>query len=193
MGICGTTWATPTCAPGTWDARIASYRQGASLQPRNQDIQANLSFARQSRKDALESNEASPVRSLFFWYFGTSRLELLQLLVLSNLLFWTLLWLRQRRPASELLGWSATLAGILFLVFALSFGHRLLFPERVAVVIAPEVAVRAGTNEEATVRFKLHAGAEVSWNTIRDDWVRIMLPDGKQGWLNKSDLKTLRI
>jgi hypothetical protein len=35
------------------------------------------------------------------------------------------------------------------------------------------------------VRFKLHAGTEVKVKDRRPGWLRIVLPDGQQGWVEE--------
>ena len=58
-------------------------------------------------------------------------------------------------------------------------------PTRVAVVVPQEIDVYSGTDRESVVRFKLHAGTEVRLAAERDDWLRIELPDGQQGWIER--------
>ena len=52
-------------------------------------------------------------------------------------------------------------------------------------MVPQEVDVLTGPGSEAVVHFKLHAGTEVEVRDERDSWLRIALPDGKQGWLER--------
>lgn len=163
---------------------VAAFRSSAALLPRNGDVKANLTFARQSARDAITPPVPSvAMRTLFFWHFGLSRPELLNLLLASNLLFWALLALRLFVRRSEVLQWA--LIGVLIVVvaFGVSVSVRYLRPDRVAVVTASEIEAHSGTAEDTLVRFKLHAGSELKMVEEREGWLRVELPDAQQGWI----------
>ena len=163
---------------------IASYLRAESALPRDQDLRANLAFARKSAEDALAPPEPSAViQTLFFWHFGLGRRELLAAVAVSSLLLFGFLAARLWRPRSELLRWGAVVALLLLVATAGSLAVHLLAPARVAVVVPQEIEVHSGTGADTVVRFKLHAGTEVRALERREDWIRIALPDGQQGWL----------
>ncbi|MGB6994831.1 MAG: SH3 domain-containing protein, partial [Thermoanaerobaculia bacterium] len=64
------------------------------------------------------------------------------------------------------------------------FVHR-LFPLQVAVVVPQEIEARTAPDPDSVVRFKLHAGTEVQVKDRRPGWLRIVLPDGQQGWVEE--------
>lgn len=179
---------------------IASYRRAQVFLPRDQDIEANLRFARSSTKDALAPPEPHPIVStLFFWHHGMSRGELGTLFLILNLLFWGVLGLRLYRPGSELLRW-ATFGLLLFL---LGTGGSLLVhylaPTEVAVILPGEIEARSGTSPSDVVLFKLQAGAEVRVVDRREGALRIALPrngepaDGQgDGWISAADAAVVR-
>ena len=163
---------------------IASYLRAESALPRDQDLRANLAFARKSAEDALAPPEPSAViQTLFFWHFGLGRRELLAAVAVSTFLLFGFLAARLWRPRSELLRWGAVVALLLLVATAGSLAVHLLAPTRVAVVVPQEIEVHSGTGADTVVRFKLHAGTEVRALEQREDWIRIALPDGQQGWL----------
>ncbi len=166
---------------------IATYRQAHSLLPRDQDILANLDFARQSTKDDIAPPTASTaLRTLFFWHYSLSVRELAWIVLVLNLLFWSALALRRRRLDSEILRWTVTGLLALLLAGGGSLAAHTLFPAKVAVVLPVEVEAKSGTSVDAVVRFKLHAGTEVEVVEQRPGWVRIALPDGQQGWIEEA-------
>jgi hypothetical protein len=163
---------------------IASYLRSRALRPRDAEVQANLAFARQSTRDAIEPPEPSAVLStLFFWHFRLSQRELAIALAVVNLLFWSALVLGLAWPRRELIRW---LAGLLLLVL-LAVGTSLLvhrFAAReVAVIVPQELSAHTAPEEGSVVRFKLHAGTELPVEDWRQGWVRVSLPDGQQGWI----------
>jgi len=179
---------------GDLGGAIAAYLSSQSVMPRSEDVRANLAFARQSTKDAIEPHQsAAVVRTLFFWHFGLSKKELLQGAFIVNLLFWMFLAWRFARPQSELPRWAAMVTFAVLVALGASAALRLAAPRRVAVVSPEEISVHAGIGRDAVVRFKLHAGTEMQWLETRDEWLRVELPDGKQGWVSSDDVHTLTL
>lgn len=172
---------------------IASYRRALRLQPRNADARANLAFARQSARDAIAAPEPGPVvRTFFFWHVGLSRSEAVRLGAVTNLLFWLVLLLALVRPSAELLrGVAAALLVVTLALFGSALA-RSLAPGQVAVVVPQEVDVYSGTDSEAVLRFKLHAGTELRLREEREGWVRVELPDGEQGWMERAFVEIVR-
>jgi hypothetical protein len=169
---------------GRLGAAIASYRRAAVLAPREEDLEANLRFARESARDALEPPRPGAVRrTLFFWHYSLSRSETLRLAIAVNLMLFGALSLLLRRRHSEPLRWLAAASAIVLVALGGSLLVRWLLPLRVAIVLPAEVEVHSGTDRDTVVRFRLHAGTEVRTVEERGDWVRIVLPDGEQGWL----------
>lgn len=176
---------------------IASYLRSQVFLPRDQDVRANLEFARKSAKDALAPPGPGPVLStLFFWYYGLSPAELGTLLVVLNVLFWALLVVRIYRRDSEVLRWVVIVLLLLVLTVGGSFALRQLMPEVTAVIVPQEVEVRSGTSDHDLVLFKLHAGTEVRVVDDREASVRIALPEEEEevrgGWIAADDAEIVR-
>ncbi len=166
---------------------IAAYRRSQALLPRNEDVRANLAFARRSAKDAiLPPTPTAVLSTLLFWHYGLSRSELATTVLVLNLLFWGVLALRLLRPGSEILRWLTFGLLLLVLATAASLAARYFFPSRTAVVIPQEIDAHNGPDAEAVVRFKLHAGTELAVRDQRQGWLRVALPDGQQGWIEES-------
>ena len=165
---------------------VASFRRAAIRLPRDEDVLANLTFSRKSTKDALSPPEPSAFLStLFFWHYGLSPRELQVVVLALNLLFWGVWAIRLFHQDSEVLRWIFILLLVLLVATAGSlFVHR-LFPLQVAVVVPQEIEARTAPDPESVVRFKLHAGTEVQVKDRRPGWLRIVLPDGQQGWVEE--------
>jgi tetratricopeptide (TPR) repeat protein len=169
---------------------IAAYRRSESFQPRDEDLRANLAFARKMAKDAIRPPGPSAiVETLFFWHYQLSRSELLWTVLAANLLLWSVLLLLQFRRASEALRWIFFSLLLLLTASGVSLAIHTLFPMRVAVVVPQETDAVTSPGDGAVTRFKLHAGSEVRVRDQREEWLRIALPDGQQGWIHRQHVE----
>lgn len=163
---------------------IASYLRGRARLPRDEDLRANLEFARQSAHDAI-APPAPPalVSTLFFWHFALSRAELAWLVAALNLLFWGGMGLRLWRPGLPGTAGAVLLLLVLLLGTGGSLTVRYLWPAQIVVVVPQEIPAYTAPDPESVTRFKLHAGSELRLRGQRDGWLRIALPGGEQGWI----------
>ena len=174
---------------------IAAYQRARARAPRDQDVLANLDFARQSTKDDLSPPQASAtVQTLFFWHFVLSGDELWVVLLIGNLLLWLLgcysVW---RGRLAEWTRWTMVAVVLVTAASGGSLSVRAVAPVQIAVVVPAEVNVLAAMRTDAVVRFVLHGGSEVRVEAESDDWLRVSLPDGQQGWLERRYLEIFQL
>lgn len=178
---------------GDLAAAIASYRKAQWLLPRDENVRANLDFARQSGKDQITAAEPGVWRTLFFWHFNLAPNELWGALLLSNALLWLLFSVRLYAPTNEIFGWLKWFALSGLVAFGGSLLWKTQWPPQVVVVKSAEAKAYSGTDRDSVVRFVLHAGAEAEWSARQDGWYRVRLADGKTGWLQAADIRTLTL
>ncbi|NOY53391.1 MAG: tetratricopeptide repeat protein [Deltaproteobacteria bacterium] len=167
---------------------IENYLSAREWIPRSEDLEANLRYAREERKDRIEAT-GGILRELFFWYYRMSFPEMVRIFLLSNVIFWG-------TAAGRLFSRRPFLRGLLYisLLFGLTMGitaaTRYLQTRlhRPAVIIVPKASVRSGMDPESTTLFVLHDGAEGWIDRTRDGWVLFRLPSGKEGWLKKAQV-----
>jgi hypothetical protein len=172
---------------------IAAYRAAEARLPRNEDVEANLRFARGKLQDAVAPPEPSAaLRTLLFWHFALSERELALAAVVAQSLFFTALGLAllaRLRPWR----WAAVVLGLVVLALVTSLAVRVAAPGRVAVVAAPDLAVRSGIGADNVVLFRLHQGSEAWVTGAEDEWLRLRLADGKQGWVPGADVLVVKL
>ena len=163
---------------------IAELRRGRSLLPRDEDIRANLAFARESTKDAIAPPAASPVlETLVFWHYRLSRSELATVVLVVNILFWSVALSRIFFPESEILRWLLIVLLVGLVATSTSLATHRFLSQPVAVILPQEIDAFTAPDTESVVRFKLHAGTELRVKDEREGWLRIILPDDQQGWI----------
>ena len=174
---------------GALGKAIANYRKSQGMRPRDADLKANLSFARKNVKDAIAPPQAAPLlRTLFFWHYTLSLRELIYIVSILNVLFWIALSCQLFRRESEILRWMIPGTLILLVALGSSLLVRAMAPNGFAVVLQEEVDVHSGRSKESVIRFKLHEGTEAKVKDIQGGWVRILLSDGKQGWVQEKNV-----
>ena len=77
--------------------------------------------------------------------------------------------------------------------FSLPSGDRHPRTVQIAVVVPTEVKVLAAMRTDAVVRFVLHGGSELRVEDETDEWLRVSLPDGQQGWMERRHLEVRQL
>ncbi len=63
---------------------------------------------------------------------------------------------------------------------------------RPAIVFDDQVEVKSEPNPDASNAFILHEGTKVEVKEELDNWRKIALPDGTNGWIRKNSIKELK-
>lgn len=164
---------------------ILNYRLAELYLPRDEDLKANLRYARQLTKDRIEEKQFLPFLNEFcFWYSKLNLKELLMVFLLFHGLFWALattriFWKRGYQNSLLLIN----LALVLVLGCSLALKGYNQSHKIGGVVLAREVTVRAGNGMKNTALFQLHDGAEFKILEQDGDWFKVELGDGKRGWV----------
>jgi len=174
---------------------IVSYRLAEIYLPRDEDLKANLSYARQLTKDRIESKQFLPFINQFcFWYSTLNVRELLLVFLIAHLLFWCLavimiFWKNEYSNLTLLI----SLAVVVVLGASLALKLYNYSYATGGVVLAKEITVRSGNGINNTALFQLHDGAEFRVTKQEKGWLQIELADGKRGWVESRWAGTCRL
>ena len=177
---------------------VLNYERALLLSPGDPDVRFNLQMARSKTIDKI-----TPESEMFFvtWYHvlvnftsvdGWARIALCALavaIVLALLyLFASPVWMRK-------LGFFGALFMLLLFVVANLFAYvqKESFVRRSgAIIMAPAVTVKSTPASQGTDLFILHEGTrvEITDGTMRQ-WKRIRLADGKEGWIETSQMEII--
>ena len=180
---------------GALGPAILHYERARRIMPRDGDLGANLELAR-----ALTVDQVTPLPG--FWLFRVarwwvdllSRPTLLAVVTLAWLTAMTALIAAILGRGGSLPAWSgrvAATAGVATLMFGLSLAARELELGRPdeAVIMVEEAAVHsAPSDDSALLIFTVHEGTKVRVERRSDEWVEIVLEDGKVGWVRSGQL-----
>jgi Flp pilus assembly protein TadD len=172
---------------------IYHYRRAHALAPRDEDVAANLEYARFLALDATEEGAATDRKSegwtarilpeeIFRW--APLVFSLAALAAIASQL--------GRRIASSARR-VALFLGVLWAI-TLAAGAGLAMwnaGEPEAVVLAREAEVRNGPGATFATAFVLHEGAEVVIEGERGEWIEISLPGDLRGWIEARQVAKL--
>jgi hypothetical protein len=169
---------------------ILYYERAQRLLPRDEDVLANLQLAR-----SLTADEITPLPRFWLlravsWWVQLVSTSLLRLIVatayLAAMLGIATMVLRRGTNIAVAGRWMTACGAALVVIFGINLLVRELRigqPEE-AVVMVEEVSVRSAPSDDAALTvFAIHEGTKVRVDRRTDEWLEIVLEDGKVGWV----------
>ncbi len=172
---------------------ILFYEKALKLNPDDEEAQFNLELANLRVVDRIEP---FPQLFLFQWWedlhglFSQGQLTVIVavLYILSIMLAIALLYNRngKRRLLYSLLSAAAVLT--LFATYLLVSNINSAEQNAPAIIMAPSVNILSAPDANSSDVFVLHEGTKVKLTDQRGEWVKILLSDGKSGWMTEDKL-----
>lgn len=176
---------------------ILYYERARRLDPRDEDITANLAIANQAIVDKI----APPPEFAFARSFRASLLfvpfrsvlhltAFLYLTITALIVVFTFLRPKTlRTTVRKLLIVSVTLLLVALGLAGLQWRDSI---NRVdGVIQVDEISAKSSPGEEDIEVFTIHEGTKVRIDQETEDWLEIVLPDGKVGWVPARSVETI--
>jgi tetratricopeptide (TPR) repeat protein len=176
---------------------IYYYEKALQLAPGDSDIKTNLAFAENAKIDAIE---LLPKTIFSKWYHKLASILTFNDWAIASVLFSILfvgLFLIYYFSVSERkkrILFSSSILSIVLMIFSLAMAFQIYgdsLNNNPAIVFTETVNVRSEPNMGSEVAFILHEGTKVEIITKEDNWVRVEVANGKDGWMPAQDLKQL--
>ena len=174
---------------------IFYYEKALKLDPLNTDVKNNLIFAQRLALDNIKE-----VPKTIFQKFNKNYLQKLSFdewaivvvlfSFLTAILF--LLFYFGHSPTKKRIYFSTSLLSfvlLLFVVFITYNQYNQAKNKKEAIVFAEKTAIRNAPTLNSEEVFILHEGAKVIVLDAIDNWKKIKLADGKQGWIISEEIK----
>ena len=170
---------------------ILAYERATRLMPRDGDLHNNLDLANDKTTDQITGEVP---------WFGRQALDGVTMneatVAATVSAFITSLalvfYLLAGQPRTRIMTGYALLVTCPVMVLAIGFMGIKIYDgmaNEEAIVLSPTAVVRTSPDAGSDPLFTLHEGAKVRLVEQRDDWMRISLPDGKNGWLSRDDFE----
>ncbi len=175
---------------------ILNFRRAEQYIGNDVNLQQNLEFARNTRKDQIEEKQQTKIlKTLFFWHYDFAAKTRLILFTVSFILLWIFsIWYIFIKKS--FFKWSISITAAMSVLFAgsLLIDYVSLQKSIPGVIISQEVVARKGNSESYKKSFKdpLHAGTEFKLIEHRGNWLQVELPDARTCWLPASDVELVR-
>ena len=182
---------------GAMGKAILYYNKALRIAPSQEDIRHNLTLAEAQTKDRIA---VIPEFFLNRWLrtmrnsMSCTAWSVLSLVWLGVMLAFGLLFLLALRIIWRKVGFYGALCVFVLFVattsFAVSSRNDMLSHSEV-IVMGTAISVKSSPDRSATDLFVLHEGTKVKVLTEVDEWVEVVIADGKKGWTLKSNIETI--
>lgn len=178
---------------------IYYYEKALLLDPNDAVILNNLSYAQNMTIDAIEpmpqtamSKMIESVKNILtFDQWAYTAVIFVFLFVLLYLAFYFFQFADKKRIA--FIASMMCLLGMVLSILLAFIQYQDFTQTQPAIIFAVETAVKEEPNNRSNTLFDLHEGSKVFVEEELNDWNKIRLADGKNGWIPATDLKMLKV
>lgn len=173
---------------------ILYYEKAKLLSPRDKELNHNLALAQSKAVDKINN-----IPDLFFLEWIRNIRDQLAvdtwsaysivffILGLCGLLLYFFTIKINLKKLGFWIGAASIFVSVITLLFA-SSAYNSQIKQRTAIIFVKGVTVKSTPAETGTNLFILHEGTKVKIIDKVDNWQKIKIPDGNQGWVKESDL-----
>jgi len=177
---------------------IYYYEKALLLEPGDPETRNNLRFAQNMTLDAITPLPKTDLQRLYRRLIFALSLDgwayagiFFVLLFVGAYLF----FLGSDTPNRKRIGLITSLTSLMLAVVCTTLSYlqyRAYRKDQPAIVFAREVPVRSEPNERSTSAFLLHEGTKVQVLDSLNEWRKIQLADGQNGWIAAESIRLLK-
>jgi len=173
------------------------YEKALKLDPNDKDIKNNLEFANNMVIDDIKQVPEVGISKGFNNFVNTFSYDMWAwfAIIFSGVFgLFFILYYFSIAPKLKRVFFGISMLAVVLLVFSVFFGfHQKSTIENTqfAVIFAEEAPIRSEPNLRGDEQFKLHEGTKIEVLSTYQNWVKLQLANGDQGWIDKSSVKFL--
>lgn len=177
---------------------IYYYEKALLLDPGDPEIRNNLRFAQNMTLDAISPMPQTDLQRFYKRLVFALSLDgwaytgiFFVLLFVGAYLF----FLGSDTPNRKRIGLITSLGGLMLALVCTSLAYlqyRAYQKDQPAIVFASEIPVRSEPNERSASAFLLHEGTKVQVLDSLNQWRKIALADGQNGWITAESIRLLK-
>lgn len=176
---------------------IYYYEKALQLNPNDEEIKNNLSFAQNMTIDAIDKVPEVGFTRIINNIVNTATADTWAKVAITGVILFVLLFLLYHFSYATVRKRIAFIVSVVSLLIAgfsvlMAFQkHRLDNNDNPAIVFAQESKVKADPNQKSEEVFRLHEGTKVQVLETYEGWKKIQLSDNSTGWIPSTDVKLL--
>lgn len=176
---------------------IYYYEKALQLAPADKDIKTNLKFAENARIDAVEPLPKTIFKRWYEQLAGVLTYDGWAIVAVTGAVLFVLLFLSYWFAGAETkkrLFFITSIISVLVLLVGLTMAYQTygdVLKDQPAIVFSESTEAKSEPNMGSENAFVLHEGTKVQITAQEDSWVRVLLANGKDGWIPASDVKRL--
>lgn len=176
---------------------ILNYERALKLSPGDEDIRHNLALANSKTIDRINT---LPEFFLFQWWESFLAVLTFSGWIYLSYIFYILLlaiiifYFFTRRPDYQRLAFFSGIAVLLLLAVSISISvikFNREFNIKNGVIVEQSATAKLSPDPDSKDAFVIHEGLKVKIEDKVENYYRIRLQDGKQGWLPQNDLRII--
>ena len=176
---------------------ILYYNKALRIAPSQEDIRHNLALAEAQTKDRIA---VIPEFFLNRWLrtlrnsMSCTAWSVLSLVWFGVLLAFGVLFLLASQVRWRKVGFYGALCAFVLFVATTSFAvssRNDMLSHNEAIVMGTAISVKSSPDRSATDLFVLHEGTKVKVLTEVDEWVEVVIADGKKGWTERKNIEEI--
>ena len=176
---------------------IYYYEKAKQLDPKNEDVKVNSAFAQNMTIDAIEPLPESQLSQFKKSLYAIANASIWSKIVILFLwlfaLFFSIYLLNKTVKFKKLF----FLLSLFFIIlFMCSFTIKFFANEQqenkeYAIIFSNEINSWSEPNLRAEIQFTLHEGTKVELLDSLDEWKKIRIANGSEGWIKNASIKSL--
>lgn len=176
---------------------ILYYEKAKKINPSDEDVYFNLELANSKIVDKVE-----PLPDFFLTRIGSKFIQAksadgwalmgIQTLILTLVLLG--LYIISKNYTYRKTGFYGSLVCLVFTVLFITFAasqKAAVTNDNYAIVFSPSVTAVSSPNEKSTQLFVIHEGLKVEIEETENNWSKIKLGNGKEGWVKTDALRVI--
>lgn len=177
---------------------IYNFEKALILKPNDKEIQNNIAFAQNMTIDAIDNIPEVGFRKLLKSIINKTTFDnwaKISVGFVFGFVIIFLLYYFSHHTARKRLAFISSFLFLFLAMVALALAFQkseLDAKNNPAIVFARETIVKSDPNNTSTDLFRLHEGTKVQVLETFDDWNKIKLSDGQIGWMQSTDLRTIK-
>ena len=174
------------------------YEKAQLLNPNDQDIKVNAAFAQNMAIDAVEllpQTQLTHMKNSFFNSFSTEGWAILAVVLAWLFALFIGLYLWNKAPFLKRTFFILAILSSLLLVSSISISFMKSSTEEstiYGILFSEKIDVWAEPNSRSEVLFLLHEGTKVQLLDALQEWQKIKIANGSEGWIKGGVIRSLK-